>query len=640
MLQGIRKHLKGWAAGVIFGVITLTFMLWGVESYLQEQHQNKAVATINGASISMQQLRQAVRQVRYNSRQKINPKVVLNELIRQKKTQKVVDRLGFVLGPRQTVAYVQSLPYFKVDGQFSQSALLRYVTNQRLTLSEFYQQQAHNFAQMQLENGVVGSAFTLPKELQSELSLSEQTRTFSVMTLPMKSIIDSVKITQSQVQQFYDNHKAQFVVPAQYRFSYILLSPTALQERAAVSEAQAKQYYQANLQRYTQPKRWYVERLLLTLPKNPTQSDVTRIEAAAKKIQPTLKTKSWDSLVNQAKRQRQYTKQWVFSLQVSGKLLLMLSSLEPNQVSQPFITREGFNFFRVIKLQAAKVSPFSEVKPQIIKMLTHQKVAAMFNEKSQDLSNLVFSSPDTLQTAAKALGLKVMTSNWISRKGDYSGLFADPRVVALAFSPDVFDQHNNSRPISLKDASLLVVRFKDKKPESQKPLKQVAQQIKLQLQKEQAIRMAGVKAHEIMQQLKRSPSSLKRVAKKQKLSWKTFKQVNRYNKTVSAEILQSAFSMKTGQFSSVLTPAGDYGIIHLDKIDTGTHVVQSLQQMSKSEQALSVAYGKASYYLYMAGAIKSIKAKTTLFLNMKRLPRMLILKIKMVLRALSTNGIR
>ncbi len=90
MLQGIREHLKGWVAGVIFGVITLTFMLWGVESYLQEQHHNKAVATIIGASISVQQLRQAVRQVRYNSRQKVNPKLVLNELIRQKKTQKVV----------------------------------------------------------------------------------------------------------------------------------------------------------------------------------------------------------------------------------------------------------------------------------------------------------------------------------------------------------------------------------------------------------------------------------------------------------------------------------------------------------------------------------------------------------------------
>lgn len=608
MLQGIREHLKGWVAGVIFGVITLTFMLWGVESYLQEQHQGKAVATINGASISVQQLRQAVRQVRSNARQKVNPKMVLTQLIRQKKTQKVVDRLGFVMGPQATVAYVQSLPYFKVDGQFSQSALSRYAYSQGMTLSEFYQKQAHNFAQMQLENGVVGSAFTLPKELQSQLSLSEQTRTFSVMTLPLQSVIDSVKITQAQVQQFYDNHKAQFVVPAQYRFNYVLLSPTALQKAAVVSDAQAKQYYQANVQRYTKPKRWYVERLLLTLPKNPTQSDLTRIEAIAKKMQPALKAKAWGSLVDQAKKDRQYTRQWVSSLQVSGKLLSMLSSLSPNQVSQPFMTREGFNFFRVIKLQAAKVSPFSEVKPEIIKMLKHQKVAAVFNEKSQDLSNLVFSSPDTLQTAAKALGLKVMTSSWISRKGDGNGLFADPRVVALAFSSDVFDQHNNSRPISLKDASLLVVRFKDKKPESQKPLQQVAQQIKQQLQREQAIRMAGVKVHEIMQQLKRSPSNLSLIAKKQKLSLKTFKQVGRLSKKVSAEILQSAFSMKSGQFSSVLTPVGDYGIIHLDQIDMGTHSAQTMQQMSKTEQALSAAYGKASYYLYMAGAIKSIKA--------------------------------
>ena len=242
-------------------------------------------------------------------------------------------------------------------------------------------------------------------------------------------------------------------------------------------------------------------------------------------------------------------------------------------------------------------------------MLKHQKVAAVFNEKSQDLSNLVFSNPGTLQTAAKALGLKVMTSNWISRKGDTSGLFADPRVVALAFSSDVFDQHNNSRPISLKDASLLVIRFQDKKPESQKPLKQVAQQIKQQLQKQQAIRMAGLKVHEIMQQLKQSSSSFEQVAKKQKLAVKTIKQVNRYNKNVSAKILTTAFSIKKGQFSSVLTSVGDYAIIHLQKIDSGTHVTHNLQQMSKREQALSAAYGKASYYLYMAGAIKAIKAK-------------------------------
>jgi hypothetical protein len=53
MLQVIRKYIKGWVAFVIFFIISITFVLWGVQSYIQSHRQKPgALVTVYGHQIT------------------------------------------------------------------------------------------------------------------------------------------------------------------------------------------------------------------------------------------------------------------------------------------------------------------------------------------------------------------------------------------------------------------------------------------------------------------------------------------------------------------------------------------------------------------------------------------------------------
>ncbi len=57
MLQNIHERVKGWIAGLILAVVSLSFVLWGVQYYLQsEGGKNKTVAKVNGEKISENEL--------------------------------------------------------------------------------------------------------------------------------------------------------------------------------------------------------------------------------------------------------------------------------------------------------------------------------------------------------------------------------------------------------------------------------------------------------------------------------------------------------------------------------------------------------------------------------------------------------
>src|SRR3990167_10092806 len=64
MLQNIREHVKGWVAGVVIILVGSTFVLFGVEYYVQSNSsKNAVVAEVNGQKISEQDLTQAFHQL-------------------------------------------------------------------------------------------------------------------------------------------------------------------------------------------------------------------------------------------------------------------------------------------------------------------------------------------------------------------------------------------------------------------------------------------------------------------------------------------------------------------------------------------------------------------------------------------------
>ena len=75
MLEVIRAHSKGWMAKLILTLITVPFALFGIDAYLKDAGAGASVAKVDGATISVQEYRNAMQSLR-DRLQKENPKDV------------------------------------------------------------------------------------------------------------------------------------------------------------------------------------------------------------------------------------------------------------------------------------------------------------------------------------------------------------------------------------------------------------------------------------------------------------------------------------------------------------------------------------------------------------------------------------
>jgi peptidyl-prolyl cis-trans isomerase D len=91
MLEKIREHSTGWMAKLILVLITVPFALFGIDSYLKSAGSGASVAKVDGATISVQEYRNAMQSLR-DRLQKENSKD-LGALDSPEVKQSVLDRL-------------------------------------------------------------------------------------------------------------------------------------------------------------------------------------------------------------------------------------------------------------------------------------------------------------------------------------------------------------------------------------------------------------------------------------------------------------------------------------------------------------------------------------------------------------------
>ena len=56
MLDSLRRHATGWVAKVLFGILVLSFAIWGIGDIFRAPHGGSTVAEVAGTDISVQEV--------------------------------------------------------------------------------------------------------------------------------------------------------------------------------------------------------------------------------------------------------------------------------------------------------------------------------------------------------------------------------------------------------------------------------------------------------------------------------------------------------------------------------------------------------------------------------------------------------
>jgi len=620
----MRERIQGIVAIIIVILICITFVFFGVENYLRSHSDANVIAKVNGVKITQKQVHIAYERAKqrlmqgmgknYSYEQKFQDQIkseVIQELIRSEVLLQGLSNLKFKVNPAQVEGIIQQLPMFQIDGHFSKEKFQKMLNSMMFSPADFFNELKNSIMISQLRNGLIMSSFILPNETDEAIKIFNQTRDIKYTILTADSLKNNIKLIDSDIENYYQQHQDEFQTPEQISLSYIELSAESLKTKVSITPDQVQQYYKDHIDNYSSPQRWQIERILVQVPANGTQKTEDkakqRIEDLVKQARSGVAFSKLDPLNGKAI--------WISEKQIphGANPMNVLKSMKVGEISGPFRTPSEFFVVKISQMQPAKIQSFATVHEQVTKALIQEKLAQLFSEQSNKLSDLTYTNSNSLLPAATELGLSIKTTELFTEAGVKAGILANSKIVKTAFSDMVLRQNYNSELVELEPGHVLVMRVKEHNMPSVKPLAEIKPQIIKQLSLVATKQKVKELGDQLVETLKANPLA-DNVIKQHGLSWKILHKIKREEiNHLDPSIVTAAFSVPSTNkhlaVIGVILENDDYAIIQVDHVYDGDSKNFSAKQLKALKHNVSILYGEIDYHLFVEDMIRQAKIK-------------------------------
>ncbi|QKQ26354.1 SurA N-terminal domain-containing protein [Candidatus Reidiella endopervernicosa] len=610
----IRDRATGWIAWVIVILISVPFALWGVNEYFSTDPQ-VYVAQIAEEKISQRQLMNVYQQRMDRLRSQLGSnyrpgmfnekqlkRLVLEEMIEQTLLLQAIQQQGFAISDKHLAQQIHATQSFLDEGKFSQARYERLLSSAGFTAVSYEMEERGQMVMSQLSNGIVASALPSVEEVEALVKLRDQLRKVAYLQLSAAAFSDEISISDAQVAERYEASKSLYMQPEKANLSYIELRVQDLESLIDVDEETLELTYQEQQVQFLSEEQRRASHILIMVNDEAADDAArTKIESLQARIRAG---ESFESVAKEASDD-------VASAASGGDLGLfgrnvmdqafeeVAFSLTKGEVSEPVRSSFGYHLIKLAEIHAPEQKSFAEVREQLLETVKRERAEKLFYERAEELANLAYENPESLDPAAETLGLTVKNSGWMTRAGGGS-LPEDPKVTDAAFSKEVLNERINSGVLEVTADHMVVLRLYEHKEPEQKPLDEVRGEIKSTLLAEATKARAEESAAEMLKQVA-AGEALQNIAGQKGASLNESLWIKRDDKALPQSVVKGAFVLPhpdegSSTQSVVSLPKGDSALVvvsgvkpgKLAGIDTAARqALQSQQLKRRGDQSLT-----------------------------------------------------
>jgi peptidyl-prolyl cis-trans isomerase D len=484
--------------------VTATFVMWGIGGYLGMGGDDGYIAKVGSNKIYMRDIDNILQQ---NPQSTDKVQILLN-LINRQLLLNSFDSNHMVASNAQLQQQIANVPMFLDNGKFSMAKYQAFLSQRLMTAEQFQNEISQQILLEQTLNFFKSTYYTSDLFNKQFVDLLSRQRNVSSFKVLPSQFYSKVNVTDKDINEYYQQNIIKFTTPEQAKLQYLALSPESVMKTIKVSDADVEKYIANHKSDSTKID---VSHILLTVPQNADAATRTAVKSKAQKILAEV-TANPDKFAALAK---QYSQDPVSAknggdLGYFGKGAMVKPfedaafSLRPGQISQIVETQFGYH---ILKLNNIKGTDSAALKETAVAAIQKQQSVKMLQKQLEQLNDLTYNQPNSLDPAAKKLGLTVFNSDWV-KKGDVTGDFADPKIQQAIFSKDVIKNHNNSEVVSLGDKGYAVYRISQYQASITKPLAEVKDQVVTQLKEKQASTLAYQDGQAQLEKLKKGTLQL------------------------------------------------------------------------------------------------------------------------------------
>ncbi len=620
MLLFIRNKMTGIVAWGVVLLITIPFALWGVGEYVTP-NQDAVLAEIEGTELRYSDFRIAYSRARQNYPNASSEQLTAlrRNTLGQMVMFAVLDHSAAALGLRADDAVLAEAirdAFFQGEVELTREQYIEFLQRQGFTPERYEEDLRRQLSRQQLVDGIAQSAVVTDTELSDAARRDLQRRQFSVLSfLPLNYSGDEPE--QEVIAAFFKENRKDFVIPEQLQVEYLLLSRDDIAAGIEISEDSLRVLYEDQKLNYTELEHIEVSHILLSVP---TDADATAWDEAMRKAE-ELKA-VLDQGADFAALAKEYSNDYGSAINggelgVFGRGIMAPAfdeaafSLSVGKVSAPVRTEFGVHLIKTTEHVKSRVSSFASVRDQLRQEIIDRETDKIYFEQADQLTNLAYENPESLEYAAQQMTFPLQHSGWFSRnaKGNDAdvdeALFYAPEVLSAAFNKDAIASREASALIELDGQRTLVLRVINHRKPRQQSLKEVQEEIIEHLIFESAAAKSRAAAKEILAALRHGVTA-EAAARIVDLAWVTYEAQERDSDVTDNLLLQSVFKAPALTadrpfYGGIDVSDGGYRLFAVTRIEDRELDDIDAADRSELELALFSDYGRNAFIALQIG---------------------------------------
>jgi peptidyl-prolyl cis-trans isomerase D len=512
-------HEKKRVVQIVLLLIILPFAFWGVDSY-RKSGGSEAPATVNGESISQQELDNALRQQQDRMRELMgasfdpsifdNPEVkrtILENLVSQRLLGMQARNAGLTLSDEQLAQMIAGIESFQKDGHFDKQRYETALKSQNMTPQIFESRVKQELSTRLLVETYTQNGYASQASADNLIRINEQQRVVGVAQLSAESFMKQAKVEDAEVKDYFEKNQKEFQSPERVRAEYVVFSAAAMQNQVVIEPSEIKKYYEDHQSEFGTPEQRKAAHILVAVAATAPEAEKQAAKAKAEEILQQVK----HAPAKFAELARQYSQDPGSAanggdLGFFGRGMMVkpfddaVFKLMVGEVSELVQSDFGFHIIKLLAVKDGKTPPLDSVKATIAQRLKAQKAEDRFTEMAEKFSNTVYEQSDSLKPAAELVKSPVQQVAWLT-KGQIGVAPWTEKALQALFSDDVIKNKRNTAAIEVAPNTLLAARVLEHKPASTLPFADVAGAIRQKLLRQQARDMAVKQGQALLAQL-------------------------------------------------------------------------------------------------------------------------------------------
>jgi len=494
MLRLMRKQAGSWLIKILLGAIVIVFVFWGVGSFRAQR--GGRVALVNGDQITLDEYREAYNNLIERLRRRLGNNLddamikqlqvkrqALNQLIDNKLLVQEAEKLNFRVSKKELADAISHIAAFQSAGTFD-SRLYRGVLDRlRMTPEAFEEAQKNAMLIDKLKTLITSSAKVSDQEALDWYDWINASVNIDFVLFDPGRYKD-IHPSEEEIKTFFENHKENYKTDAMVKVRYLKFDAKAYLPKVELSDEEVREYYDENIESFETPKTVEARHILIKVDQNADPKTVKKAKERALKIMKLAREgKNFAELAKKYSEGPTRDKGGYLGTFKKGAMVKPFSdvafSLKAGEISEPVRTRFGWHIIKVEKVNKASTTSFDDAEKGIRKKLSEDMAKSLAYDDAETVSDNLFQKEDLIN-AAKERKMKILTTDFFSRKGPIKGISDPSEFASVAFNLDVEEISN----VHEYENGYYILQVIDKIQPKIPALEKVKEKVKLDLIKE------------------------------------------------------------------------------------------------------------------------------------------------------------